>query len=122
VLNGGNDMRELTDMAKLKKLVTKWLRQAHPTVVAEVEAAYEGIVPSFEDLRAQQDVFHLITAQHYDSKNRQAKLTGAVADRAVRSVVALVDVMVSDSAALEAFLLAQGIRKSNVPAPKSTGF
>jgi hypothetical protein len=122
VLNGGNDMRELTDMARLKKLVTRWLRQAHPAVVAEVEAAYEGIVPAVEELRAQSDVFHLITAQHYDSKNRQAKLTGAAADRAVRAVVALVDVMVSDSAALEAFILTQGIRKSNEPAPKSTGF
>jgi hypothetical protein len=122
VLNGGNDMRELPDMAKLKKLTTKWLRAAHPDVVAEVEAAFEGVVPAVEDLRAQQDVFHLITAQHYDSKNRQEKLTGAAADRAVRAVVALVDVMSSDSAALEAFILTQGIRKSNKAAPKSTGF
>jgi len=122
VLNGGNDMREFPDMAKLKKLATKWLRQAHPDVVAEVEAALAGGVTVAEDSRGREDIFHFITAQHYDNEGRQARFTGAAADRAIRSVVALVDVLQSDSAAFEAFILTQGIKKSNVAAPKSTGF
>jgi hypothetical protein len=56
------------------------------------------------------------------ARRTKARLTGAAADRAVDAVVALVDVMSSESAALEAFILSQGFRKSNKAAPKSTGF
>jgi hypothetical protein len=84
--------------------------------------SFEGVVPASEEFRAKDDIFHSITAQHYDDKGRQARLTGAAADRAVDAVVALVDVMSSESAALEAFILSQGFRKSNKAAPKSTGF
>lgn len=122
VLNGGNDMREFGDMARLKKLTTQWLRQAHPQVIAEVEAALAGGVTVTEEPRAKEDVFHFITAQHYDAKGRQARFAGAAADRAIAAVVALFDVIQRDSAKLEAFILSQGITKSRTPAPRATGF
>lgn len=122
VLNGGNDMREFPDMAKLKKLATKWLREDHADLVAEVEAAFAGIVTAADEPRAKDDIFHFITAQHYDAQGRQARLTGAAADRAIAAVVALVDAMQRDSGKLEAFILSQGVTKSNKAAPKSTGF
>jgi hypothetical protein len=123
VLNSGNDMQEFSDMAKLKTLTTKWLRQAHPDLVANVETAFAGIVPASElDSRAKADIFHFICAQLYDNQGRQSKLTGAAADRANSAVVAIIDVLSTDSAALEAFILANGIKKSSTAAPKSTGF
>ncbi len=123
VLNGGNDMQEYPDMARLKTLTTTWLRQAHPAVVTEVEAAFSGVIPTAElDARAKTDIFHFITAQFYDSKGRYANLRGAAADRAVTAVTKLLEAIGRDSAALETFLLSQGITKSNVAAPKSTGF
>jgi len=123
VLNGGNDMQEYPDMAKLKTLATKWLRQAHAAEVADVEAAFADIVPAAElDARAKTDIFHFITAQLYDAQGRTAKLVGAKADRAVTAVVALVSALQTDSAALQAYLLTQGITRSNVAAPKATGF
>lgn len=123
VLNNGNDMREYPDMAKLKTLATKWLRQAHAAEVADVEAAFREVIPATElDTRAKTDIFHFVTAQFYDAKGRYANLRGASADRAVAAVVKLMDVIGRDSAALEAYLLTQGITKSSVPAPKATGF
>ncbi|MDB4957501.1 MAG: hypothetical protein JWO36_5070 [Myxococcales bacterium] len=123
VLNGGNDMQEYPDMAQLKVLATSFLRQAHPQQVAAVEAAFAGVVPKNQlDFHAQQDVFHYITAQLYDAQGRTANLTGASADAAIAAVVALVDVLYTDSAGFEAYVLAHGITKSNVAAPKSTGF
>lgn len=121
VLNGGNDMQEYTDMAKLKTLTTKWLRQAHPAVVAEVEAAFAGVISIADaDTRAKNDIFHYITGQFYTDKS--AALRGAAADRAVTAVTKLIETITRDSAALETFLLSQGITKSNQPAPKATGF
>jgi hypothetical protein len=123
VLNGGNDMQEYPDMASLKTLATAFLRQAHPDAIAAVEAAFAGVVPKNQlDFRAQQDVFHYITAQLYDSQGRTANLKGASADAAVTSVVRLLDTLNQDSAAFEAYVLAHGKTKSNVAAPKSTGF
>jgi hypothetical protein len=123
VLNNGNDMQEYSDMAKLKRLATSFLRAKHPAVIAEVEAAFANIVPKSElPDRAWQDVFHYITAQLYDSKGRTAKLTGAAADRAVHAVSAVFAALDQDSAGFEAYVLASGYTKSNVAAPKSTGF
>ena len=123
VLNGGNDMQEFGDMARLKKLATQYLRQEHPALVAEVEAAYRDVIPAAElDARAKADIFHFITAHLYDNENRQAVLVGAKADRAVDSVVALFEALEADSQKFEAFILTQGITKSNRAAPKATGF
>lgn len=123
VLNGGNDMQEYPDMARLKTLATKFLREKHAPVVAEVEAAFAAVIPAAElDSRARQDIFHFITAQLYDNEGRMAALTGAKADRAVAAVVELVRTLERDSANLEAYVLANGITKSNAPAPKATGF
>jgi hypothetical protein len=72
--------------------------------------------------RAKADIFHFVTAQMYDVKGRMEMLTGAKAERAVRAVVALIATLESNSAALESYLLSQGITKSNTPAPKATGF
>jgi hypothetical protein len=121
VLNGGNDMQEYPDMAKLKTLTTKWLRSAHAAEVTEVEAAFAGIIPAAElDSSAKTDIFHFITAQFYDE--RIAGLKGAAADRAVTAVTKLLEAMTRDSAALETYLLTQSITKSNEAAPKATGF
>jgi hypothetical protein len=121
VLNGGNDMQEYPDMAKLKTLTTKWLRSAHAAEVAEVEAAFAGVIPAAElDSRAKTDIFHFITGQFYDE--RIAGLKGAAADRAVTAVTKLLEAVTRDSAALETYLLTQSITKSNEAAPKATGF
>jgi hypothetical protein len=123
VLNGGNDMQEYPDMSQLKVLATNFLRANHTDVVSAVEAAFANVVPMNElDWRAQQDIFHFITAELYDSQGRTANLQGAAATTAVNAVVALFDTLYADSANFEAFLLQSGFVKSNVPAPKSTGF
>lgn len=38
------------------------------------------------------------------------------------AVTAMLDALRTDSASFEAFILAHGYTKSNIPAPKSTGF
>jgi hypothetical protein len=123
VLNHGNDMQEYPDMSSLKIKATSFLREKHPAEVAAVEAAFANVIPKSQaDWRAQQDIFHYITAQLYDSQGRYVNLKGAAADTAVNAVVALMDVLYSDSAAFESYLLTHGLTKSNVAAPKSTGF
>ncbi len=123
VLNNGNDMQEYADMARLKQLASRFLREKHPTEVAAVKAAFAGIVPdSALDSRAQSDIFHYIAAQLYDTQGRSKNLRGAQADAAITAVSNLFAVLRSDSAAFEAFILANGIVKSNVAAPISTGF
>jgi len=123
VLNNGNDMQEYPDMSALKIQATNFLRSAHPAQVAAVEAAFANIVPKNQlDYRAQQDIFHFITAELYDSQGRIANLKGAAADTAINAVVALFDTLNQDSAGFEAYVLAHGNTKSNVAAPKSTGF
>ena len=123
VLNNGNDMQEYDDMARLKRLATSFLRATHPAVVNEVEAAFAGIVPKNElPDRARRDIFHFVTAQLYDTAGRTANLRGAAADRAVDAVVALFDTLSQDSAAFEQYIVQSGYAKSNVAAPKSTGF
>jgi len=89
VLNGGNDMQEYPDMARLKTLATDFLRANHPVQVAAVEAAFGKIVPMAElDFRAQSDIFHYITAELYDAQGRTANLTGAAAGVAVDAALA----------------------------------
>jgi hypothetical protein len=123
VLNHGNDMQEYPDMAKLKTLATSFLREKHSAQVAAVEAAFANVVPKSEaDYRAGVDIFHFITSQLYDDRGRLSNLKGAAADAAVSSVVALFDTLKADSAGFEAYVLAHGITKSTVAAPKSTGF
>jgi hypothetical protein len=123
VLNNGNDMQEYPDMARLKQLATSFLNEQHADAVAAVETAFAGIVPLNEaDWRAQSDLFHFIDSQLYDAKGRTANLKGAVADRAIGSVTALIDRLISNAPAFEAYILAHGVTKSATPAPKSTGF
>ena len=110
-------------MSALKIAATNFLRAAHPAQVAAVEAAFANIVPKTElDYRAQQDIFHFITAELYNSTGRIANLQGAAADAAVDAVVALIAALNADSANFEAYLIANGYVKSNVAAPISTGF
>lgn len=124
VLNGGNDMQEYSDMARLKQLTSQFLKERHPALVAELEASFVGVVPYAElDSRARNDVFHYVCAQLYDSRFRTAALKDPVrAARVINAVVALFDTLEAQSAQLEAYLLTKGLVKSNVPAPKSTGF
>jgi hypothetical protein len=50
-------------------------------------------------------------------------LTGARADAAVNAVVALTDALKRDTAGFEQYILSSGgVTKSNVAAPKSSGF
>jgi hypothetical protein len=123
VLNGGNDMQEYPDMATLKQLATQFLSEKHPDLVAATKAAFASVVPANElDWRAQSDIFHFVGQQLYDAQGRQAKLTGAAADRAVSAVTAMLDALRTDSASFEAYIVAHGYTKANDPAPKSTGF
>ena len=123
VLNNGNDMQEYSDMARLKRLASDYLKLNHPALVNELRAAFTGIVPdSALDYRAKADLFHYITAQLYDSAGRSKNLLGAQADRAVTAVTTLLATLESERTQLEAYILSQGITKSSVPAPKSTGF
>jgi hypothetical protein len=123
VLNNGNDMQEYSDMARLKQLATKFLNEKHADKIAAVKAAFSGIVPdSALDSRARADIFHYICAQLYDTAGRSKNLRGAKADQAIAAVTDLFATIRSDSAALEAYILANGISKSSDPAPKSTGF
>jgi hypothetical protein len=122
-LNGGNDMQEYPDMARLKTLATAFLRQSHADAVLRVQRAFANIVPATElDWRAQNDIFHFITAQLYDSQGRTAKLVGPAADEAVAAVVALFDALSADEAGFETYILQNGVTKVSTPAPKSTGF
>jgi len=123
VLNGGNDMQEYPDMAQLKQLATQFLTEKHLDLVNETREAFAGVVPADElDWRAQSDIFHFVGQQLYDSQGRQAALTGAAADRAVRAVTAMLDMLRTDSVNFEAYIVAHGYAKANDPAPKSTGF
>lgn len=123
VLNGGNDMQEYPDMARLKQLATQFLNAKHPDLVANVKTAFGSVVPVNElDWRAQNDIFHFVGQQLYDNQGREASLKGASADRAVAAVTAMLDALRSDSASFEAYILSQGVTKANTPAPKSTGF
>ena len=123
VLNSGNDMQEYADMARLKQLTSQFLTQRHPAKVSAVKAAFTGIVPDTSlDSRARNDIFHYICAQLYDTQGRSKNLRGAQADQAIAAVEDLFATLRSDRAALEAFILANGITKSSEPAPKSTGF
>jgi hypothetical protein len=116
-------MQEYPDMAQLKQLATQFLNEKHADLVANVKSAFANIVPANQlDWRAQNDIFHFIGQQLYDSQNRQAALTGAAADRAVSATLALLDALRTDSASFEAYILAHGFTKANDPAPKSTGF
>jgi len=123
VLNHGNDMQEYPDMSRLKILATNYLREKHPELITAVKDAFAGIVPeSSLDQRARTDIFHFVCAQLYDTAGRSKNLHGAQADRAVTAVTALFTTLTAESAQLEAYVLAHGIAKSNVAAPKSTGF
>ena len=123
VLNGGNDMQEFPDIAELKGKATAWLRSAHPAVVAEVEAAFAGVVP-VADLPSQTegDIFHFICAQLYDSEDRSEGITATQARRINAAVAALFTALRDDSAAFEAYLLGNGLTASNQPAERATGF
>jgi hypothetical protein len=123
VLNGGGDMQEFGDMAKLKQLATQFLREKHLDVVTKVEQAFAGVVPMAEvGPRGQADIFHFVTSQFYDAQGRTASLKGEAADNAINAVVALIDTLKADSKAFEDFIVQRGITKVNDPAPKSTGF
>lgn len=123
VLNGGNDMQEYGDMAAQKQLATQYLRAQHPQAIAAVEAAFANVVPKAQlDSRAQNDVFHYVCGELYDSQGRTKNLTGASATAAVEAVVNLFAILAQESAAFEAFILSHGYTKSNDPAPKSTGY
>lgn len=123
VLNNGNDMQEYSDMARLKLLATGYLRQAHPELIANVKAAFAGIVPdSALDQRARNDIFHYVGAQLYDTQGRSKNLTVANADKAIAAVTALISTLVAEKTQFENYILAQGYVKSSTPAPKSTGF
>ena len=123
VLNGGNDMQEYGDMATLKTLASRYLKEKRPELIVAVEAAFASVVPKIElDYRAQSDVFHFLCAQLYDAKGRTANLKGASADAAINAATALFDALSHDTLAFEAYVLAHGITKANDPAPKSTGF
>jgi hypothetical protein len=123
VLNGGNDMQEFGDMAKLKQLATQFLREKHLDVVTNVQNAFASVVPANEaSLRAQQNIFAYVAEQIYDNKGRAANLKGEAVDKAIDAVVALIDTLKADSKAFEEFIVARGVTKVNDPAPKSTGF
>ena len=122
VLNGGNDMQEYPDMARLKQLATQFLVRYHPDVVNNVYSAFATVIPKAQaDWRAQNDIFHYVTAQFY-SATQTRNITGPVATNAVNAVAALFDTLNADSANFQAFILTQGVTQSNTPAPKSTGF
>ncbi len=123
VLNNGGDMQEYPDMSALKVQATNYLRAYHPDLVAAVQNAFAGVVPMSQlDWTSQEDIFHAITAELYDSQGRTASLKGASADAAIDAVTALFDALSKDETAFESYVLAQGYTKSDVPAPKSTGY
>lgn len=108
-------------MARLKTLATAFLKAKHPDAVTAVQNAFAKVIPMAQaDFRAQSDIFHYITGQFYDT--RIATLVGTDADNAINAVGNLFDVLASDHANFEAYILANGITKSATPAPKSTGF
>lgn len=123
VLNHGNDMQEYADMSRLKTLATAYLRAKHPELTAAVDAAFSKVVPLAElDAWAKADLFHFVCAALYDNRGRTSVLSGANATAAIDSVVALFEVLQAESPQFEAWLLTQGLLKSNVPAPVSDGF
>ncbi len=120
VLNGGNDMQEYPDMAKLKQLATAYLTAKHPDLIANVKTAFNWVPSNELDYRAASDIFHYVGSHLYDEHARWS--TSLKADAAIASVVALFDTLNAESASFEAFILTQGITKAATPAPKSMGF
>jgi len=123
VLNGGNDMQEYPDMSKLKQLATSYLTSTHPELIAAVKSNFNWVPANELDFRATGDIFHYVGSHLYDAQARWGTgFTGAKADAAIASVVALLDTLNAESSQFEQFILTQGITKSTTPAPKSQGF
>jgi hypothetical protein len=121
ILNQGADMQEFPDMANLKVLATNYLTQAHPTLVQAVHTAFANVVPQAElTTLAQQDIFHFICQNLYDTQERMGCLTGAAATAAITAVENLLAALRADSAPFQAYILANGYTQSNTPAPKAT--
>ncbi len=123
VLNKGKDMQEYPDMAALKQLATGYLLERHAAEVDDVVQAFAGVVPASDlDDRARYDVFHFIAAELYDTAGRTANLTPSAANAATAAVGRLFEILDQESAALEAYILDNGVTKSSERAPKANAF
>ena len=122
VLNNGNDMQEYSDMAQLKTLTTPYLRLKHPELIAAVESAFARRADDRARLAGAQTTSSTSSARSSTTQGPPGRAQGRRGRPGGRSsVVALFDTLNAESAQLEAYLLARDL-KSNVAAPKSTGF
>jgi hypothetical protein len=120
---GGNDMQEHGGMNTLKVLTTKWLRAKHPALVARVEKSLAKVVPAAEiaaDYDSKVDLFDMMCQNFYD--RRMANLNAAERTEVVNAGLALMAAIRANSRDLEAFILANGVKKSTEWAPRASGF
>jgi hypothetical protein len=113
---GGNDC-QVDGLAPMETLTTKWLRSAHADVINRLEkdlAAFGGTTGS-------DNVFVNMINVLYDNAHF-SKVTAAQASEIVDAGCALFQAISSDSQKLEAFYLANGVKKGTDWAPRVAGF
>lgn len=113
---GGNDC-QVYGLSDMETLTTKWLRAQHADVIGRLDkalAAFGGDATNESIFSNMCDVFY--------SNDKFAKVTPAQATEIVESAMAMFATIKSDSKNLEAFYLANGIKKSADWAPRASGF
>ncbi len=113
---GGGDC-QVSDMYLLEELTTKWLRAEHADVIDRLEKklSFFAYTPGNDNL------FSSMTTTFYDNANF-SKVTAGQADAITEAAMEVFKTIRKDSRALEKFILANGVKKSDEWAPRAYGF
>lgn len=113
---GGNDC-QVGSLSTLEELVTKWLRAEHAGVINRLETA----LAPFGYEAGTENLFTDMTVTFYDNAGF-AKCTIAQGNEIVEAGLAMFKTIRKNSKKLEAFMLANGVTKSDKWAPRASGF
>jgi hypothetical protein len=113
---GGNDC-QIGGLVIMKTLATKWLRAQHQDLIDRLEKA----LAPFGGAAGSDDVFQAMCDVFYDD-DHFAGVTTAQATEIVSAGSAMFGALRTDSQSFETFILANGITKSSVWAPRASGF
>ena len=113
---GGNDC-QVGDQYQLEEFTTRWLRAEHKDVIDRLEKALE---PFGYDVGSD-NLFSAMTNTFYDAEGF-SKVTQAQGNGIVEAAMNLFRTIRKDSRKLEAFMLANGVTKSQEWAPRASGF
>lgn len=113
---GGDDC-QVGSMSVLEDLTTQWLRAEHPAVIGRLETALAPFGYDADD----SNLFTAMTVTFYDNANF-GKCTTAQGNEIVEAGLAMFKTIRKDSRKLEAFILANGVTKSDAWAPRASGF